>query len=78
MNCPHCNTSLQGDPIPEQDRQHFGNATHFERQIGVEVRGVYDGVLYWRCPDCGGRWHRFTEGTDMRLKAEPYVKGAKS
>lgn len=31
----------------------------FSRLIGVEIRGVYDGIAYWRCPDCGLRWHRF-------------------
>lgn len=77
MNCPHCNANLRGEPIPEQDRKYFGDATHFERQIGVEVWGVYDGILYWRCPDCGGHWHRWAEGTDLRRKAEPYVNGSK-
>lgn len=36
--------------------------THFSRVIGHEVRGVYDGVLFWSCPDCGKAWPRFTDG----------------
>jgi len=27
--------------------------------IGIEVQGVFDGVLFWQCPDCGAQWHRF-------------------
>jgi hypothetical protein len=34
-----------------------------ETYVGYEVRGVYDGVLYWLCPICGHAWPRFT-GTD--------------
>lgn len=30
--------------------------------IGVEVRGVYDGILYWVCGDCRTRLHRWPEG----------------
>lgn len=26
---------------------------------GVEIRGVYDGVLYWHCVVCGHDWPRF-------------------
>ena len=41
--------------------------------IGVEVRGVYDGMLYYQCPDCGGRWRRFEEGHWLRARAEKYI-----
>jgi hypothetical protein len=67
-NCPYCNVSLIGAPIKEEDQHYFNTpgetphseewVTHFRREIGVEVRGVYDGVLYWKCPDCGGTWDR--------------------
>ena len=30
--------------------------------VGVEVQGVYDGVLYWRCGACRFAWPRWTEG----------------
>ena len=30
--------------------------------IGFEVRGVYDGVLYWVCSKCNYAWARFTDG----------------
>lgn len=65
VTCPHCETSLQGDPIPQEyvDAGYYPpEVTHYDRTIGVEVRGVYDGVLYWACPDCGHGWPRWTDG----------------
>ena len=47
--------------------------THFSRIIGVEIRGVYDGVLFWACPECGGTWHRW-DLPDMRQRAAPYME----
>lgn len=68
-SCPLCGTDLIGDPIPQEsrDRGSYGEATHFRREIGVEIRGVYDGVLYWKCPDCGGAWNRWPKKTGDRL-----------
>jgi len=31
----------------------------FSRLIGVEIRGYYDGVCKWKCPDCNKEWDRF-------------------
>lgn len=70
--CPHCGASLNGAPIPEEQQDVFGG-THFRREIGIEVLGVYDGVLYWKCPDCDGTWHRWPEGHALRERAQPYV-----
>jgi hypothetical protein len=33
---------------------------HFYRVIGIEDPEVYDGVSWWRCPDCGSEWDRWT------------------
>lgn len=30
--------------------------------IGIEVRGVYDGVLIWQCQVCDALWPRFADG----------------
>lgn len=32
---------------------------HSDKCIGVEIRGVYDGILYWLCDDGRprNRWH---------------------
>jgi hypothetical protein len=69
-----------GEPITEggvhvyrDGRPRFGSRT-----IGVQVRGLYDGVLYWQCPDCGGRWHLWPEGDRLWSRAEPYVNCDKS
>jgi predicted RNA-binding Zn-ribbon protein involved in translation (DUF1610 family) len=72
-HCPHCGSSQQGEEIPEESRQYYSYATHYIRTIGQEIPGVYDGVLYWFCPDCGGKWHRWPEGHYLRNRAEKYV-----
>jgi hypothetical protein len=71
--CPHCKVSLQGAVIPEASRHWYGTATYYRREIGVEIPSVYDGMLYFQCPDCGGCWHRFPVGHYLRERAEPYV-----
>ena len=42
--------------------------THFGRAIGYEDRSVYDGILYWMCPDCGGAWHRWDKDFGWRYQ----------
>lgn len=73
--CPHCGSNLRGEPIPQEyrDKGWYGDGTHYSRMIGHEISGIYDGVLFWSCPDCGGRWHRFPVGDSLWFKAEPYV-----
>lgn len=34
------------------------NPKFFWRAIGIEVQGGYDGISYWKCPDCGHQWDR--------------------
>jgi hypothetical protein len=58
--CPECGSDWRGHEIPHSARQSYGNATHFSRLIGVEVRQLYDGVYYWQCPDCKMMWNRWT------------------
>lgn len=65
--CPFCKADLRGEPIPEEHREHYGNETHFSRLIGIEILGGYDGVSYWRCPDCNAEWDRWT-GKLIRIK----------
>ena len=72
--CPLCSADLRGDPIPPEHRHYYApDSTHYLRVIGVEIPGVYDGELYFACPDCGGRWHRWPEGDWRRTAAERYV-----
>lgn len=44
--------------------------TEGSSRMGVEVRGVYDGICYWTCMKCGARWHRFPEGDRRRGAVE--------
>jgi predicted RNA-binding Zn-ribbon protein involved in translation (DUF1610 family) len=57
--CPHCGSSLIGDPIPAElvAAGHYGDSTHWRREIGI-VDPDRDRVVEWVCPDCGGRWDR--------------------
>lgn len=58
-NCPHCNTNLIGDPIPEDIVENY-SGTHWRREIAIDGgwAGIYDGVVAYRCPDCAGEWPR--------------------
>jgi hypothetical protein len=52
-NCPKCNTSFIGDPIPDDIIENYAG-THWRREIGIDggMMGIYDGVVAWECPDC--------------------------
>ncbi len=66
-NCSECGASWRGEPIPEDARRagYYGPpetaSTHYSRVIGIEIQGKYDGISFWRCPDCGAEWNRWTE-----------------
>ena len=51
----------------------YGETGQYSRRIGVEIPGVYDGVLFWQCPDCGGRWHRFPESHYLHERATRFI-----
>jgi hypothetical protein len=68
-NCPGCGVDFQGVPIPLDVREHYGGKTHYlAHVVGVEIRGLYDGVAYEMCDVCGERWHRFAEGEWDRVR----------
>lgn len=48
---------------------HTGTPLYGRHTIGVTVAGVYDGVLFWECPFCQGRWHRFKPGDRLYERA---------
>lgn len=68
QNCPECEADFQGAPIPEKSQHMYGGKTHFSRRIGIEITGVYDGVLIWMCPDCGHMWPRFERDPSGRSR----------
>jgi hypothetical protein len=77
-DCPNCKMSLVGDPIPDQSLPLYGGSTHYRKEVGVEIRGVYDGVLYWSCPGCGWAWHRWDDSNPEKVaKARPYIEEAR-
>lgn len=59
-NCPNCGVSWDGGEIPENMRQHYSPPYRLSRLIGIEDPNVYDGVSWWRCPDCSAQWDRRT------------------
>jgi hypothetical protein len=75
-NCPLCDASLIGDPIPQElrDGGGYGDSTHWRREIGYSA---CDYIQFWICPDCGGTWNRwepedpyFDRAERMRLDYE--------
>lgn len=62
--CPKCGANL--------DYEVDGVA--YSHAFGVQIRGVYDGVLFWQCPFCDGRWHRFPVGDYRHTRAIRYVE----
>lgn len=72
--CPHCDKDLRDKPIPEDVREFYGEKEYYMKTIGVEIYGLYDGVLFWMCPFCEGKWHRWPEGDYRREKAENYFE----
>lgn len=72
-HCPYCETDLRGERIPEAVAEAY-SGTHWRREIGHEIRGVYDGVLYWRCPDCHRPYHRWPVGSFQADAALPYMR----
>jgi len=73
--CPWCGTDQRGRDLTDEERASgaWGNTTHFSNTIGVEIRGVYDGALFWRCPGCGGSWHRWPANHPLHVKADQFV-----
>lgn len=63
--CPFCHSDMQYEPGNDQGL--VGS-----RLIGMEIQGVYDGMLYWICPDCDVAYQRFSD-PGMRAKAQPFI-----
>lgn len=76
--CPECKESLQGKRIPQayiDEGFYSPDAKYYRREIGVEIWGVYDGVLFWQCPDCGFAWARyFGAAVNLNRMSEQYAR----
>jgi len=44
-----------------------------DSMIGVELRGIYDGVCYWWCQICERRVHRFPETDPIHARVQSYM-----
>ena len=75
--CPKNGCDLRGEEIPTEylEKGYYGpwspedGPRCYSKVIGIEIRGLYDGVAYWHCPVCGENWHRWTEPGWERLRA---------
>jgi hypothetical protein len=65
-HCPHCAADLYGEVIPGHADEN-GNEQRYRRALGIEIPGVYDGTLFYACPDCHETWHRWTSLYAPRL-----------
>lgn len=66
-DCPGCGADLRQGPAP--------GGGFYVATIGVEIRGVHDGILFWQCPFCDHQWHRFPPGDPRRQRAAKYMVG---
>jgi len=73
-NCPKCNVSFIGDPIPDNIKKHY-SGTHWRRDIGIDggYIGIYDGIVAFKCPDCNHEFPRDNSGWAKSL-FEKYQK----
>lgn len=59
-NCPKCDANFQGEPIPENIREHYSEPYFWRREIGIDgfMLGLYDGTVAIQCPDCKSEFPR--------------------
>jgi DNA-directed RNA polymerase subunit RPC12/RpoP len=50
-NCPHCGANLIGNPIPDDIKAEYGNASHFSRIVGLYDQKTQR-IKAYECPDC--------------------------
>lgn len=61
--CPYC----------EKDLSYEFEGNTYSRKEGHEIRGAYDGVLFWACPYCGHAWQRWPKGERLHKVAQVYI-----
>lgn len=83
--CRYCDADLVGAAYTNEyhSGQGVGSVPDQSSEIqyarlewGHEEPGIYDGILYWSCPFCGGTWHRFEPGDGRRYeRAKEFIHG---
>lgn len=63
--CPDCGVN----------QEYYHKGITYYRWIGVEVQGLYEGTLYYLCPSCGAKFHRWPEGHPRRVAAAARIGG---
>ena len=57
---PHY-VDLTDEQIKNKCIEYWGDSDkRLSKLIGIEVQGKYDGISYWKCPDCETYWDRWT------------------
>lgn len=77
--CEKCHSNLRGKEIPKEFlvKGYYGpwdgkTKEYYQRTIGVEIPALYDGIAFWRCPDCGHEWAR--KGMEFLFKEYQRLK----
>lgn len=76
LTCPLCGADLRGAPMTDPPAGLAPEDRFYSQALGAEIPEVYDGILYWMCPFCNGKWHRFPEGHRLRDAAQRYIRPA--
>lgn len=58
------------EEIEEEVKMYYRPPYRWGREIGVEIIGDYDGISYWKCPDCKTLFNRFT-GKEKQILCNP-------
>ena len=55
-----CWQGMSNEKIEQYMKESYSPPYRWRRQLGIEVEGLYDGISYWKCPDCNTLFDRFT------------------
>ena len=58
--CPVCGSNWDGGEIPADIKEHYNEPYRWSRLISIEDPMIYDGISWYRCPDCKSQWDRWT------------------
>ena len=59
------------EQLMEDIAKYYSPPYRWSRKIGLAFPHVYDGTLFWQCPDCMATWDAFT-GREKAVPPEYY------
>lgn len=62
---------LTDEQLMEVIARHYAPPYYWSRKIGLTFRHIYDGTLFWQCPDCKATWEAHT-GREKAVPPEYY------